>query len=135
MKQSEQLKKIMKATNCERYDMNDFYAVCPFTKEELKGKSRLKNVARWRQVGMVWARLSGLGLDESAKMFNRNHSTAIYAEKIVSYSLDKWGDKWIQSIMLDIMDFVTTHPLKTDDTCVNEAVSAVLINNRLSKMV
>ncbi len=134
MKQSEHLQKLMKATNCECYDMNDFYTVCPFTKDELRGASRLKNVTRWRQVGMVWGRLSGLGLDEAAKLFDRNHSTAIYSEKIVSYSLDKWGDKWIESIIIQIMDFITTHPLKSDDACVNEAVSAVLINNRLSKM-
>ncbi len=135
MKISEHLKKIKQATNCERYDMNDFYSVCPFTRAEMRGASRLKNVARWRQVGMVWARLSGLGLDESAKLFDRNHSTAIYAEKIVSYSLDKWGDKWIESIILEIMDFVHTHPCKSEDSCVNEAVSAVLINNRLSLML
>jgi chromosomal replication initiation ATPase DnaA len=129
MKQSEQLKKIMKATNCERYDMNDFYAVCPFYQEDIKGKSRLAPIVRWRQVGLVWGRLCGMTMHDISKEFNRDHSTVVHSEKMVANSLERFGDKWMEDILYQVINQARSY-----DANVNEAVSAVLINNRLSKM-
>jgi len=130
MKQSEHLTKIKQATNCERYDMNDFYSVCPFEIKEIHGKSRLSPIVRWRHVGLVWGRLCGMTMQEIGKEFKRDHSTVIYAEGMVANSLDKWGDKWMEDILFQVVNQSRTY-----DANVNEAVSAVLINNRLSKML
>lgn len=130
MKQSQHLKKIRQATNCERYDMNDFYAVCPFTHDELKGSSRLAPIVRWRQVGLTWGRLCGMTMYEIGKEFNRDHSTVVHSEKMVVNSFEKYGDKWMEDIIYQVV-----HQSRAYDANVNEAVSAVLINNRLMKMV
>jgi hypothetical protein len=103
MKQSEHLTKIKQATNCERYDMNDFYSVCPFDDETLKSKSRRLVLSRWRQAGMVYARLCGFTQGESGKLFNRSHCNVIHSEKMVANLFHPLGDKWLNGIFKEVV--------------------------------
>jgi chromosomal replication initiation ATPase DnaA len=103
MKQSEHLIKIKKATNCERYDMNDFYAVCPIPVDVLKSRKQTGYISRWRQVGMVCARMSGMTQEKAGELFNRKHCNVIHAEKMVANSFHPLGDKWLNGIFKEVV--------------------------------
>ena len=64
-------------------NQNAFFEVCPIPMNDLLGSSRLQRTVGWRTVGMVWMRLAGLTQTQAGEMFNRHHTTVIYAENQV----------------------------------------------------
>jgi hypothetical protein len=117
--------------NLKRYSMNDFWAVCPFDQDEFRPDERTASIRSWKQLGMVWARLSGFTSTESGRMFYRDHSTCLHAEKIVLDTLIdfKIGCKHVWLAMNEIKDHCNRYTERYQDMCVNEAVSIVLLEN------
>lgn len=93
------LGQLKRKINVNRYIMNDFYLACPYSIEELKSRKRKQSLVSWRQIGLSWAFLSGLKLNQSGKLFNRNHATVIHSLKIVRDSLNGYQKS-------EIIDFI-----------------------------
>jgi chromosomal replication initiation ATPase DnaA len=127
--------RIKSKVNAQRYEMSDFYAVCPIPKADLHSRKRDKDIVRWRQIGMVWLRLSGNTTVIAASHFSLDHSTCIWAEGCVADSFEKYGDEVIRDYLEDLVRFVEGNVMQSEDMNVNEAVCAVLINNRLMQMI
>ena len=72
-------------------NQNAFFEVCPIPLNDLFGKTKLHSVATWRSVGMVWMRLSGLTQTQVGEMFNRHHSTVVYAEHSMLDAFDGYN--------------------------------------------
>jgi len=125
------LDRIKAKVNAQRYEISDFYAVCPIPYAILHSKKRDKDIVRWRQIGMVWLRLSGKTTVNAASHFSRDHSTCIWAEGCVADSFEKYGDEVIREYVEELVCFVEGNVMQSEDMNVNEAVCAVLINNRL----
>jgi hypothetical protein len=129
------LDRIKSKVNAQRYEMSDFYAVCPIPYSLLHSKKRDKDIVRWRQIGMVWLRLSGKSLKDSGGHFAKDHATCIHAEGCVADSFEKYGDNVIRDYVEDLVRFVEGNVQQSEDVNVNEAVCAVLINNRIMEMI
>lgn len=124
---------------CNRYEMRDFWAVCPYTFTGRELKSRKREFVVWRNVGVVWAWLSGAGLRESAEMFGRTHCTTIHAIKETRKAFeDGYGHVEIIDIVNQIRNNSIEFIHQTGDVCVDELRSMVslenLIQERLSKL-
>ena len=129
------LDRIKSKVNAQRYEMSDFYAVCPIPKADLHSRKRDKDIVRWRQIGMVWLRLNGNTTVIAASHFSLDHSTCIWAEGCVADSFEKYGDNVIRDYVEDLVRFVEGNVMQSEDMNVNEAVCAVLINNRIMEML
>lgn len=80
--------KIKRLIDTERFTPLDFLSVCPYTLEELSKRSKKNELLRWRQVGIVWFKLSNKSLRQSAMLFGRDHATGIHAAQIVLNALE-----------------------------------------------
>jgi chromosomal replication initiation ATPase DnaA len=128
------LDRIKAKVNAQRYEMSDFYAVCPFTIEQLCKPNRKNEIKEWRQIGMVWGRLSGLTTTKTGKMFSKDHSTVIHSTKFILDCIEGYGYESILEKIKEVTTGVKT-VRQHEDMNVNEAVCAVLINNRLMEMI
>ncbi len=77
-----------------------FWKTCPYTIDELNAKNRSRKLAVWRQIGMVWYRLSGKSLKGAGKVFDRNHATVLHSIKIVSNAFDGYYPEMLDKIKI-----------------------------------
>lgn len=86
-RKSDRLESIKSFIKANRYHMDDFWDVCPYSLDELC-KSRKIKTNVYLHVGMVWMRLSGKSLHHVGKAFKRDHTTVSYAEKSILLTLE-----------------------------------------------
>jgi hypothetical protein len=93
------------------YTMHEFFLVCPCSHESLKEANRLRQLMQWRQVGMVWATLSGFSLTESGKMFNKNHATVIHSQEMVKLALEGYHPELLEKLneVLECIEITNAH--------------------------
>jgi len=91
--------------------MHEFFLVCPCSHESLKEANRLRQLMQWRQVGMVWATLSGFSLTESGKMFNKNHATVIHSQEMVKLALEGYHPELLEKLneVLECIEITNAH--------------------------
>jgi hypothetical protein len=87
MKPISYLELIEKKLGYQRKQVNAFWFVCPLNEAELKKNSRDKQRVYWRHVAMVWFRLCGETCQEVGNYFEKDHSTVVYAEKVIYNAL------------------------------------------------
>jgi hypothetical protein len=137
-KKTARIKELLKA---DRYNMKDFWAVCPFTGPELISKNRKTPIRAWRQVGMVWVTLCGETSSEAARQFRRDHATVLHAQNILIDCLEGYGDPYIKEILSSLKDQTLYWVEAHEDQNVNEATCMVILDqmmgaklsNRLNK--
>ncbi len=78
----------------ERVSFNDFLNACEYSFEELKSKSRERELIDWRNVGILIAYKESRVLSRAGKVFNRDHSTVLHSIK----ELDKEYPTVIENI-------------------------------------
>jgi hypothetical protein len=117
-----------------RYEMRDFWAVCPYTTKELYSKSRKRELVIWRDVGIVWAWVSGVGLREAAEMFGRTHCTTIHAIKEIRKAFE---EGYGHTEMIEIVNKIRANShefiLQTGDICQDELRSLVTLENLIGE--
>ena len=93
------------------YTMHEFFLVCPCSHESLKEANRLRQLMQWRQVGMVWATLSGFSLTEAGKMFNKNHATVIHSQEMVKLALEGYHPELLDKLneVLECIEITNAH--------------------------
>ena len=93
------------------YTMHEFFLVCPCSHESLKEANRFRQLMQWRQVGMVWATLSGFSLTESGKMFNKNHATVIHSQEMVKIALEGYHPELLEKLneVLECIEITNAH--------------------------
>jgi chromosomal replication initiation ATPase DnaA len=106
-------------------NQNCFFEVCPIPLNDLFGKTKLHSVATWRSVGMVWMRLAGLTQTQVGEMFNRHHSTVVYAEHSMLDAFDGFNPQLKEKFDL-VLNF-------GKGTCtINEDLNINLVNSLLT---
>jgi hypothetical protein len=115
----------------KEFKMEDFWSVCPFSKEDVLSKSRLKQIVVWRQVGMTWAVLEGNKCSHAAKMFGMYYHSAIvtYAQDRVYNALCGVHDPDIVDAVERILRVATDISLKKDDQGMRTVLSLVGLEN------
>jgi hypothetical protein len=118
----------------DRYAMTDFWAVCPFEPDDFSEDVRPADLRSWRQVGMVWGRLSGLTTQKAGKAFYKDHATVIHAEKIVLDTLidKRKGCRYVYERLMELVKHCT-YPQLGPDTSTNEAISLVWLQNKMNE--
>ena len=93
------------------YTMHEFFLVCPCSHESLKEANRLRQLMQWRQVGMVWATLSGFSLTEAGKLFNKNHATVIHSQEMVKLALEGYHPELLEKLneVLECIEITNAH--------------------------
>ena len=93
------------------YTMHEFFLVCPCSHESLKEANRLRQLMQWRQVGMVWATLSGFSLMEAGKLFNKNHATVIHSQEMVKLALEGYHPELLDKLneVLECIEITNAH--------------------------
>ena len=93
------------------YTMHEFFLVCPCSHESLKEANRLRQLMQWRQVGMVWATLSGFSLTEAGKLFNKNHATVIHSQEMVKLALEGYHPELLDKLneVLECIEITNAH--------------------------
>ena len=131
-KKTAQIKELLEA---ERYDMKDFWQVCPYTPSELIAKNRKHNIKCWRQVGMVWMHLSGKSSSQAAIEFKRDHVTVLHAENIIIDTLEGYGDETIRQILNMLKDQTLYWVPMDDEICINEAICMVILDQSIGDRI
>lgn len=113
-----------------RYVINEiaFFEVCPIPLDELLGPSRLQRIVGWRNVGMVWMRLSGMTLTQAGEMFNRNHATVSHAEVQVLDALTGFHPK-LKEKFDRVLNHGQNNSLKQKDMNINLINSLLTLEN------
>ena len=126
---------LIKIINFNRFEMSDFYFVCPYDLSLKENFTRKREVAMWRNVGMLWAWLSGESFSCSGKMFNRHHSTVIHAIKHVLLSYEGYGHEeikqnieMIKSQSIECIDFNL-------DLCSKHAISLCILDKKMASLI
>ena len=89
----------------------------------------------WRNVGMVWAWLSGINLHKAGRLFNRDHSTVIHALKQLLLTYEGYGHEEIKQNIETIKNGIGEVVEINKDICVNWAVSQVILEKKLAEML
>lgn len=93
------LNKIKRKLDADRFNLDDFIAVSPYTIEELSSKSRKASIVTWRHVASVWLMLSGYNLSSGGKLLNRSHCTMKHSLSCALTSLEGFGNPEIKSAL------------------------------------
>lgn len=88
MKNSEIRRRAILLIQSNKYNISDFWEVCPYGPIELHDAGRVTHAKIWRQVGMTWATLSGENYDVSGAMFGRDHATCLHGVKCVADAIE-----------------------------------------------
>ena len=127
--------KISKLIQCNKFEMVDFYNVCPYKFEGEFTKLRKQEVVMWRNVGMIWSWLSGNSLQKAGKEFHRDHSTVLHALKQLDFAYHGWGCEQIIDNIEEIKNKSYNILHVSEDIWVNYAKNLVrldhLIGNKL----
>jgi hypothetical protein len=118
-----------------KFEMSDFYFVCPFDFNDPKNKTRLREVVLWRNVGVLWAWLSGDGIVSAGKLFHRDHSTVIHAIKQVILAYEGFGHAEIIQHIESIKEQSKENILLNNDSCVGYAICQVRLENNIAKLL
>lgn len=108
--------------------MHDFWAMCPHTPAELIKKDRRREVKTWRQIGMVWATLTGESISEAARHFGRDHATVLHAQQIVIDTLEGFGDEFVRIYIDRIKEHTFCSAEVQEDINTNEAICMVILD-------
>lgn len=113
-----------------RYVINEiaFFEVCPIPLDELLGPSRLQRIVGWRNVGMVWMRLSGMTLTQAGEMFNRNHATVSHAEVQVLDALTGFHPR-LKEKFDRVLNYGQNTCISSKDMNINLVNSLILLEN------
>jgi len=123
---SQRIKELRKKLNGYEADINEFLYVCPVDLDVLKEQNRLRELKEWRQIGMVWYALQTNSLSESARYFDRNHSTVLHSFSAVIDAIDGYCPDVLKKVR-EIMHFTESN-IQVET---NEIASAVLIERNL----
>ena len=77
--------------NWVNFNILDFIDVCPYSMDELKTKSRYRDIMQWRQVGMVWRALETGSISDGGHYFGHDHATCIHAIRCTNSALDGYN--------------------------------------------
>lgn len=121
--------KIKSMLNLERYNMDDFWSACPHDVDIIKSKTRKEDIRSWRQVGMVWARLCGLSLEDAGLMLGRDHATVVHSENMFIDVLEGFGDPLIRVAIKEVQEHIREYIPKNQDMNVNEASCLVVLDH------
>jgi len=118
-----------------RYVINEiaFFEVCPIPLNELLGSSRVQRIVGWRNVGMVWMRLSGMTLTQAGEMFNRNHATVSHAEVQVLDALTGFHPK-LKEKFDRVLNHGQNNSLKQKDMNINLVNSLLTLENHAQRI-
>ena len=75
---------------------------CPYPLQDLKGKSRVPELVRWRHVLLYLLRKEGATLQRAGETLNKDHATAYHAFKKVENAIDGYDNE-----LLEILHKVT----------------------------
>ena len=114
------------------YTMHEFFMVCPYTQDELKIPNRSREIMQWRQLGMCWASLTGLSIVEAGKMFNKDHATVVYSQKMVEYAVDGFHPL-LREKLQEVLDCVEIAQHQSGDVNTNLIISSRQIEKLLKK--
>jgi hypothetical protein len=91
---------IKKQLSCSFFQPVHFLEICPYSIEELKSDSRMRDLVHWRNFGIVWMCLCGENATQSTRLFNRHHSTLYNCIKNVENALEAYDKPLLQKIKL-----------------------------------
>lgn len=113
-----------------RYNItqNTFFEVCPIPLRDLLGQTKSHRVTRWRTVGMVWMRLSGMTLKQAGAMFNRHHTSVVYSEIEVLNALDGFHPK-LKETFDKVVNFGKDTCTMSEDLYINYVNSQLTMQN------
>jgi hypothetical protein len=130
------LEQIKQLLPYKHYFIDDFWEICPFDFETLTYSRHHPKVV-YLHVGLVWARLSGMGTVEAGEYFKRHHSTVVYAEQRILNSLinKKFGYVEYGDIINEIGTYYESTMAileveKTDDVYQDHYASLVNMENK-----
>jgi len=103
-------KQISKLLGEKTLYFSDFLHESKYTLEQIQSINQKQDIVAWRYVGMVWYRLCGKTLEETAAKFQRDHSTVVHAEKRILAYLEMGQDYSLKK-PVDLMMLRAQEPL------------------------
>lgn len=101
------LNKIKRTLRIKKYTLDQFFAACPFTLEELQSKNRRHELICWRHLGMAWGLLSGDILKMSSSRFSRTHASALNGLTSVLHAVEGFGSPYMAEAIQRVMEHAT----------------------------
>lgn len=81
-------KQIKLAISAPKYDITDFWSVCPISPSEVCSESRQRLIVSARHVAATWMVLSGDNAQRAAALIERDHATVLHSMKRVMEALE-----------------------------------------------
>jgi hypothetical protein len=126
---------LCKITGISNFEMSDFWDVCPYTFEGWERQTRKREILFWRNVGMLYAYLSGYTLEKAGKMFHRDHATVIHSIKSIVTAYEGWGHIELVDIINTIKNYQLINVNQSHDVGVNYAVSQVILDSMMADII
>ena len=109
---------------------------CPYPLQDLKGKSRVPELVRWRHVLLYLLKKQGATFQKAGEMLNRDHTTALHAFKKVENAIDGYDKKLLEVLHKvtkgDRVSVHTNHNVPSD-IYQSELIGLVNLENKLNK--
>lgn len=125
---------LIKVINVHHFEMSDFWSVCPYTFEGVEKRTRKREIVHWRNVGMLWAFMSGMSLQKAGELFDRDHATVIHGIENILTAYEGYGHVELVDIINTIQDNKLSTIFKSDDSNINYAISQVILDSRYSEL-
>lgn len=116
-------RKIKRLLRAKRYNMDAFFAACPYTLEELKSKDRKHDIVCWRHLAMTWQLLSGENLTGAGKVFDRSHATVYNSLIHVLNTVEGFGSSVMADAIKRVREHSTVSCVRIDSHQISEFLS------------
>ena len=114
------------------YSMTDFYAACPYSREQLMTKTRLRDVTQWRQIMAFYLWANEKSMTKVGKILELDHASIIHYIKNVQNALHG-----MDMILLDKINKVLKTRIKqsnnVNDLNTKEVISLRILEQKIKE--
>jgi hypothetical protein len=114
------------------FPLVDFYSACPFTMDQIIEQTRLSEIVQWRQIYSFYLYSVGYSKTKIGQITNQDHSTIVYAVKIVNNALNGYNPKLLEKIK-SILKVSESIFQPTDDIYFNEILSLRYLEHKIQQ--
>lgn len=88
-------RKIRQRIDADRFEMEDFWKVCPYSLNELNSKNRKRELVAWRYTAYAWSMVNMKCVSRVGRYFEKKHCSVLHGLDQLELALDGFGNREI----------------------------------------
>jgi hypothetical protein len=110
----------------------DFFSACPYSFEELKEKSRKRDLMQWRQLYIFFNWMEVQDLEKAVEPMEMDHANTVHVLKVVMNALEGY-DTYLLKKINSILSVREEEFKPSVDSCMNEILSLRLLELKINE--